>query len=242
MNRESHKDSGVENFTIKFKRSFTYLQTFLDNWMDKIQDQCLRDDQHKASFYIWCRYTMSIRTFHRICEPHFLPDVYVIGRSCIEYDAYLKGVIAESELAEHYLEFPDRARAYYGKVLESLGDTSRLAELEQGLKTVFGDGWRKEARITWCNTSELIEKYGGSEQRRIYAWWSHFVHGSAAALEMLQRIAPTQDRLDTAVVTVYSSYVLSTSDFLDFAWGQIVTPDKDSCENEFVHSVMAAWI
>lgn len=224
----------MENFTVKFRRSFTCLQTFLDNWMGKIQARCLGDDQRLASFYVWCRYTISIRTFHQICEPQHLPGIYVIARSCVEYDASLKGIIAEPRLAKDYLEFPDRAMAYYGKVLERLGDSSGLAKLEPDLKRVFGNNWRNEAKMKWCsNTSNLIEQYGGSEQRRLYAWWSHFAHGSAVSMEMLMRAVPSQYRLDTAVAAVYCLYVLSTNEFLCFAWGLVATPDSDSCKREF---------
>jgi hypothetical protein len=202
--------------------------------MSKIQGRCLGDDQRKASFYVWCRYTISIGTFHQICEPQYLPDIYVIARACVEYDAFLKGIIADPGLAKDYLEFPDRAMAYYGKVLERLGDSSGLAKLEPKLKSIFGENWRKESKIKWCsNTSDLIEQYGGSEQRRLYAWWSHFAHGSAVALEILMRTVPSQDRLDKVVTAVYCLYVLSTNEFLCFAWGPIATPDSDSCKREF---------
>lgn len=231
----------MAGYTVMFKRSFTHLQTFLDNWMGRIQAKCLGDDQRKASFYIWARYTMSIRTFHQICDPQNIPDIYVIARSCVEYDAYLKGVIADSELAKDYLEFSDNARAYYGMVLEKLGDNSQLAKLEPDLKRVFGNNWRKEARIKWCNTSKLVEQYGGPAQRCLYAWWSHYTHGSALAMEKLMCTAPSQHHLDTAVVNVYGSYVPSTDDFLSFAWGRIVTPDSESCKREF-QAVTEAWV
>lgn len=195
-----------------------------------------------ASFYVWCRYTISIRTFHQICEPQYLPDIYVIARSCVEYDAFLKGIIADPGLAKDYLEFPDRAMAYYGKVLERLGDRSGLAKLEPKLKSIFGENWRSESKIKWCsNTSDLIEQYGGSEQRRLYAWWSHFAHGSAVSMEMLMRTAPSQDRLDKVVTTVYTAYVLSTDEFLSFAWGPVATPDSNNCKREF-QAVLKAGI
>ena len=238
---ESNEDIEVENLTVKFRKSFTCLQTFANNWIGKIQDRCLKDEQHMASFYVWCRYTISIRTFHQICEPQYLPDIYIIARSCVEYDASLNGIMADSKLAKEYLEFPDRARAYYAKVLERLGDSYGLAKLEPDLKRIFGNDWRKEAKTKWCETSKLVEQYGGKDQRRLYAWWSHFTHGSALAMEMLIRTTPTQYRLDTVVATVYGSYVLLTDDFLNFAWGRIATQDSDSCKSEF-QAVLKAWI
>jgi hypothetical protein len=190
--------------------------------MGKIQDRCLGDDQRKASFYVWCRYTISIRTFHQIYEPQYLPDIYVIARSCVEYDAFLKGIIADPGLAKDYLEFPRKAKAYYARLLERLGGySSELAKLEPDLEKNLGKDWRTKARegVKWCNTSQLIEQYGERVERRLYAWWSHFAHGSAVSMDFLMCTTPSQYRLDTTVAAVYGSYVLSTEEFLSFAWG-----------------------
>ncbi|MHC4072566.1 MAG: DUF5677 domain-containing protein [Planctomycetota bacterium] len=234
----------MENSTTKFRRSYICLQKFLDNWTGKIHERCLGNEQRKASFYVWCRYTISIHTFHRICKPHCIPDIYVIARSCLEYDASLKGIIADPQLAKDYLEFPDKAKAYYVKLLERLGDTAESAKLEPGLKKVLGSDWRQKASMKWHKNgiSELIEQHGGPNSRRLYAWWSHFAHGSAVSVEMLQRTVPTQDQLDTTVAAVYGAYALSTSDFLDFAWGPVLTPDGESCKSDFDHSVIGNWI
>jgi hypothetical protein len=232
----------VESITVKFHRSYAQLLAFLDKWTDQIQEQCAGDYQRKASFYLWARYTISIRTLYQICDPHYIPDVYVIGRSCLEYDASLKGVMADRALAERYLQYPDKAMAYYATVLEKLGVRSELARLEPRLRKVLGDDWRSSAKAgrQWCNTSQLIEQYGGSEERRLYAWWSHFAHGSAVSVEVLQQTTPTQERLDSIIAFVWPAYGLSTCDFLDFAWGPVVTPASQNCKNEFTYRVMAA--
>ena len=222
--------------TAKFKRSYDPLMSFLDKWTGKIQDRCLPEEQSKACFYIWCRYTMSIRVLYKICEPQYIPDIYVIARSCLEYSASFKAVSVEPELAKAYVEYPDTARAYYGKVLEGLGDHSALAKLEPQLKGIFGDDWRAKAKFSWChptNISTLVNTYGGPDVRRLYALWSHFTHGSALSLEILQKMLPTQDALDKVIVAVYAQYVLITRDLIDLAWGVIVTYDSENCKREF---------
>lgn len=238
----------MDSITAKFKQSYSNLITFINKWTGKIQDRCLIDEQRKASFYVWIRYTISIGTLHQICDPHYIPDIYIIGRSCLEYSASLRGVMADAGLAKAYLEFPDRARAYYGKVLENLGLSSELAKLEPVLQKALGDDWRKKKRMNWLqgqkdlNISKLVEQYGGTNERLLYAWWSHFTHGSAVSVEILQRTTPTQDQLDKIVETVYGAYGLSTSDFLDFAWGSVITDDSQNCKDEFTYNVMAAYI
>lgn len=231
----------MKDLTYKFNQSYAYLQKFLDNWTEKIQERCIGNEQRKASFYVWSRYTISIHTFHQICDPHYIPDIYVIARSCLEYEAALKGIIADPELAKSYLEFPNRAKAYYCKKLEELDYSDELAKLEPDLKKVFGDNWRRKASPKWSVISNLINDYLGPDERRLYAFWSHFTHGSAVALNWLQNTIPTQNQLETPVTFVYGAYCLSTSDFLDFVWGSIVTHDSDSCKNEFIYKVMAAW-
>lgn len=231
----------MQDLTAKFQQSFTCLQKFLENWTEKIQERCIGDEHRKASFYVWARYTMSINTFHRIYDPHYIPDLYAIARSCLEYEASLKGIITEPELAKSYLEFPNRAKAYYGKILEELDYNDKLAKLEPDLKKIFGDNWRREARMQWSVISKLVKTYLGRDERRLYAYWSHFTHGSAVALNVLQQTIPTQKLLYDIVSAVYGAYILSTSDFLDFAWGSVVTTDSDNCKNEFIYKVMAAW-
>jgi len=225
----------------KFKESFKCLARFLDRWVPKIKDRCESDSQRRAAWYVWARWSLSFRTLDRICDANFLPDIYVIARSCFECEASLKAIMAEPELAQEYLEFSHKARAYYGCLLERLGDTDGLAKLEPDLKKVLGSEWRKKKSMQWARTSKVIETYCETETRKLYAFTSHFVHGSALVAQYLERTLPTDNRLDIAIAVTYGSYVLSTSDFLDFIWGQIVTPDSEGCKKEW-EQVMASWV
>lgn len=231
----------MKSDTAKFKQSYYHLSAFLDKWVEKLQERCLPEEQNTACFYIWCRYTMSIHTLHQICDPHYMPDIYVIARSCLEYYASFMAVLKDSKLASAYIEYPDRARAHYCKVLERLGYGSALAKHEPHLKSVFGDDWRSEARISWYpqGSSQLVETYGGLDERRLYASYSHFAHGSALALQTLQNTLPSQSTLDKVVVTVHYSYIEITRSLLELAWGKIVTQDSESCKSEFVEVAAA---
>ena len=232
----------MDSITAKFQRSYVCLQKFLNTWTGEIQDRCLVDEQRKASFYVWVRYTISIRTLHQISDPHYIPDIYIIGRSCLEYHASLMGVMADPQLATKYLEFPDRSRAYIAKVLARLGYTTWLAKEEPYLRKIFGDDWRKEARPTWHNISNLIENYLGPEERFLYWWGSQFTHGTSLSIENLQRTKPTLALFDKIIKVVFLAYGQSTRDFLDFAWGPVITDDSQNCKDEFRLNVMAAFI
>ncbi len=231
----------LDKATEKFERSCAHLVKFLDDWIDKIAGRCAQDEQQRAAFFIWSRYTMSIRTLQRICDPHLMPDIYLIGRACIEFDASLKAVTDDPEQAHKYLQFEDAAAAYLGKLFKRHGYTDDLGAMESRLKEALGPDWEKSARAKWCNMREIIVRYAGPEERIGYAWWSHFAHGSVVAIESLRGIAPTQRRLDQAMAVIYNSYLMSTSDFLDFIWGHIVTADSDRCKKEF-ETVMASNI
>lgn len=232
----------MESITDKFLRSYVELSTFLNKWTGQIQEQCVGDDQRKASFYVWFRYTISIRTLQRLCDPLYIPDILVIARACIEYSASLKGIISDPKLAADYLQFEHKAKAYYGKLLERLGDMTKIADLEQELKPIFGNNWREQADFKWANISALVELYGGPSERRAYALFSHFVHSSVIAPKVLERSIPTQRWLDLCIDTAYGSYCQSTFDFLNFAWGPVVTADSQNCKNEFTYKVMAAYV
>lgn len=90
--------------------------------------------------------------------------------------------------------------------------------------------------MNWCHPmsiSTLVKKYLGPNERLLYFMWSQFAHGSALAVEILQRTTPSRDVLDKVIVTLYAQYVLITRDLLDLAWGVIVTDDSENCKHEF---------
>ena len=231
----------LHNQVEKFKKSFIRLSRFLDQWVDKIKSQAIPDDIRRAAWLVWGRYSITIRTLNKICDPCFLPDIWLIGRSCLEYEATLKGIIDDPNIANDYLAFPDKAKAYYAWLLERMGHIDKLAHLETELISRFGENWRNNKAITWSRTSDLVEKYGGSASRCCYALWSHFTHCSVVASNFLENTAPSLDSLDTTIIVIYGGYVETTHDFLEFVWGPIVTIDSDKCKNDFL-DVMRNWI
>ena len=234
-------NSQLQNQTAKFKQSFPILGKFLDEWVDKVKSQAIQDDIRRAAWLVWGRYSISIRTLHEICNPYFLPDIWLIARSCLEHEATLKGIMDDPKIAKDYLNFLDKAKAYYAWLLEKLGQSDKLALLEPDLIKTFGKDWRNEKATTWSKTSELVEKYGGEASRCCYAMWSHFTHCSVVASQMLEHTVPSQTSLENTIATVYGGYVLVTSDFLDFVWGPIVTTESDRCKSDFLN-VMRKWI
>lgn len=231
----------LHNQTKKFNQSFILLSKFLDEWVDRVKSQAIQDDIHRAAWFVWGRYTLSIRSIHKICRPYFLPDIWLIARSCLEHEATLRGIIDDPEIAKDYLNFLDKAKAYYAWLLKKLGLSDQLANLEPDLIKTFGKNWQNAKATTWSKASESVETYGGDASRCCYALWSHFTHCSVVASQMLEYTAPSKARLDNTIASVYGGYVLVTSDFLDFIWGPIVTTESDRCKNDFVN-VMRKWI
>jgi len=233
--------SQLNNQTEKFKQSFIGLGKFLDEWIDKVKSQAIQDDIRRAAWLVWGRYSISIRTVHEICNPYFLPDIWLIARSCLEHEATLRGIMDDPKVAKDFINFTDKAKAYYAWLLEKLGYSDQLAHLEPDLIKTFGENWRNEKATTWSKASELVERYGGEDSRRCYALWSHFTHCSVVASQMLEYTVPSQTSLDNTIASVYGGYVLVTQDFLDFIWGPIVTTESDKCKKDFLN-VMRKWI
>lgn len=230
----------VHNQTAKFNQSFLLLSKFLDNWVDKVKSQAVQDEIRRAAWFVWGRYTLSIRSVHKICSPYFLPDIWLIGRSCLEHEATLRGIIADLEIARDYLNFMDKAKAYYACLVEKLGLRDRLTHLEPQLIATLGENWRDQKATTWSKASDLVERYGGPACRCCYALWSHFTHCSVVASQMLEHTVPSEISLDNTIESIYGGYVLVTTDFLDFIWGPIVTRESDRCKNDFLN-VMRKW-
>ena len=123
--------SQLHNQTAKFKQSFVALAKFLDEWIDKVKNQAIQNDIRRAAWLVWGRYCISIRTLHQICNPYFLPDIWLIARSCLEHEATLRGIMDDPKIAKDYLNFLDKAKAYYAWLLEQLGHSDRLAHVRQ---------------------------------------------------------------------------------------------------------------
>jgi len=231
----------LDNQTVKFNQSFILLSKFLDKWVDKVKSQAIQDDVRRPAWFVWGRYTLSIRTIHTICSPYFLPDIWLIGRSCLEHEATLRGIMNDPKIAKDYLNFMDRAKAYYAWLLEKVGLSDKLAQLEPELIKTLGENWRNRKAATWSKASELVERYGGDASRCCYALLSHFSHCSVVASQMLEHTGPSEMSLGNTIESIYGGYVLVTTDFLDFIWGPIVTTESDRCKNDFLN-VMRKWI
>jgi len=90
----------------KFLDSYSKLEKFLGKWITYLDKRCVgnTDNQIEASYYVWARYTISIRTLKRLCKPQFFPDLCVIARCCLEYDASILAIMLDEDLAKNYLE------------------------------------------------------------------------------------------------------------------------------------------
>jgi hypothetical protein len=224
----------------EFQESFKHLTKFWLDWAEEIDGQANQDNPRRASYYIWARWSLLIRTFYRICDPAYLPDIYLITRSSIECEAFFKAIKADPKLADKYLAFPEKAKAYYAWVCKRLGLKDSLAKLEPDLKRRFGDNWEAEKATQWCNTSDMIEKHCGPPSRLLYASYSHFVHGSAVVVNYLQGHSPSGAELAKVIDAVYTGYLLSTSDFLEMVWGPIVQEKSTRCQKVF-SDILKSW-
>jgi hypothetical protein len=97
----------------KFGCSSDKLMEFLTLWAKPLSEKCENisaSSQQKASYYIWARYSMSIKTIKQICVIEFFPDFCVIGRCCLEVSASLQAVLSNEQAANYYLEFEKHSK------------------------------------------------------------------------------------------------------------------------------------
>lgn len=226
--------------TDNFKKSFPLLVKFLGCWTNKIKSQCSDDAQRRAAWHIWGRYSLSVHTVYKICEAAYLPDLWLIGRSCLEHDAALQGVMASEKLAGDFLEFESKAKAYLGKIYGRLNSSANLQAIESAMTSIAGEQWRDHAAFKWCDISKVVEQHGGPQKRLLYASWSHFTHCSVLASLILDHIGPTQRNLDMTIGIIYVGYTRATYKFLDFIWGKIITLDSEQCKTAFRNVMTAA--
>lgn len=224
----------------KFLNSYSKLEEFLSKWITDLDKKCNRnsDNQIKASYYIWARYSIAIRSFRRLCEPQFFPDLCVIARCCIEYDASLLAVLSDQGVATNYLEFEKHAKASHLRKFGNTIDNNKKALYEnilasQGVEDVENYKWDK-----WCakqgGHTGLIREYESEDAIKLYSLWSHLSHGSVVGIRILQNTPDiASELLAKLIVETYSSYLCATKSFLDKLFGLIITPDSENCKEEF---------
>lgn len=229
----------------RFKRSHTVLQGFFEKWLSRIEERCSGQIQCKAAFYVWARYSMSMRTLNALLDPHFLPDLAVICRGCVEFDVSLEAVIKDEEMAREYLEFEKHAKARYLQILRKQGDIERLLLRKGQFEEKFNESPDNYKQTSWCakkgGISGLMRSPEHKNKLRIYNMLSHFAHGSVWAMQMLEGRVNPEQTLAMLVENMYTGYLDSSRAFVWFAWEPLTTPEGERCKNDFLR-VMSAQI
>jgi len=233
----------MENI-LRFKCSYAVLKNFFEKWLPCITDRCNGNDQRKAAFYVWARYSMSMGTIDAILDPHLIPDLFVICRSCLEFDVALEAVIKDKETAHDYLEFDKHAKARYLKILSKQGDIERMLMRSEQFEKMFGENPEDFRQSSWCTKkggiTGLMQLLGRKAGLRVYNMLSHFAHGSILAMQMLDgKIKDPEKMLVTLVDTTYTSYLDSSRAFVWFAWEPLTTPEGEECKSDFVKVISA---
>jgi len=226
----------------KFFNSEQKLREFFGEWSKPLDDRCKNnsDNQIRAAYYLWARYSMSIRTLEHLCDPKFLPDLFVIARSCLEFRVSLKALVSDEQLAKDYLDFEKHVKSRWFNQLQSEGDLSKTVEYRQKLSELGVKDPNEYRWDKWCVHADgitgLMKDFGDANEMKLYSQLSHFAHGSVIALQVLENTNPQgcAKFLDEVIKIIYLGYILSTKSFLNKAWGPIITPDSEACKNSFV--------
>jgi hypothetical protein len=217
------------------------LESFLQQWAQPLDQQCRNhaDIQVKAAYCIWARYTMSIRTVVHLSEPQFIPDLFVIARCCVEFNASLNAVLNDVNVAEQYLDFEKSALCSYVKYLEENDRTDDAENAREILKQMGVTDPTKHKSKKWCKQgyTKLVQKHAPNAVN-LYGQLSDFVHGSVVALRFMERQRPTEDGPGRIQMITDLGYVSSTKTFLDRAWGVIITDESERCKNDFLGVAM----
>ncbi len=228
-----------------FKRSYAALTRFHTSWLPRIQARCSGHDQREAAFYVWARYSMSMRTLDALSDPHLIPDLSVICRGCLEFDVALEAVMRDPGTARDYLEFVKHAKARYLRILGEQNQFDRMLFRRQQFEEEFGESPEEFGRSSWCARQQGITGLMRSLERtadlRIYNILSHFAHGSVWAVQTLDGgISNPEDALGALVNGTYVKYLKSSQAFVQFVWEPLTTPEGERCKCDF-NQVLAAY-
>lgn len=229
---------------LRFKQSYAVLQKFYEAWMDRIAERCQGHDQRQAAYYVWARYSMSMRTLDALLDPYLIPDLSVICRGCLEFDVALEAVINDENAAREYLDFEKHAKARYLKILSKQGDLDRWLMRRAQFRDTFGEDPEDFGRSSWCakyqGITGLMQKLSRTNELRTYNMLSHFAHGSVWAMQMLDRSTANPEKtLATLVHSSYTSYLNSSRAFVWFLWEPVTTSEGEACKSEFIEVIAA---
>ena len=227
---------------LRLKQSYAILQKFYEAWMDRIAERCQGHDQRQAAYYVWARYSMSMRTLDALLDPYLIPDLSVICRGCLEFDVALEAVINDENAAREYLDFEKHAKARYLKILSKQGDLDRWLMRRTQFRDTFGEDPEDFRRPSWCakyqGITGLMQKLSRTNELRIYNMLSHFAHGSVWAMQMLDRsTADPEKTLATLVHSSYTSYLNSSRAFVWFLWEPVTTSEGEACKSDFIEVI-----
>lgn len=228
----------------RFRQSYAVLQTFYERWLVLIGERCQGHDQRQAAYYVWARYSMSMRTLNAMLDPRLIPDLSVICRGCLEFDVSLEAIIKDENVARDYLEFDKHAKARYLKILSKQGDIDRLLMRREQFNETYGEDPDDFGRNSWCakyqGITGLIQKLERPADLRVYNMLSHFAHGSIWAMQILDgNITDPDKTLATMIESAYTSYLDSSHSFFWFVWEPLTTPEGEQCKNDFLEVVTA---
>lgn len=232
------------NSVSRFKKSYALLQAFYGRWLVRLGERCVGHEQRQAAYYVWARYSMSMRTLAAIVDPHLIPDLAVICRGCVEFDVSLEAIIKDENIARDYLEFDKHAKARYLKILSKQGDIERLLLRRNQFDETFGEDPDDFGRNSWCakyqGITGLIQKLDRSVDLRLYNMLSHFAHGSVWAMQTLDgNINDPDTTLGIMIEGAYTMYLGSSRSFVWFVWEPLTTPEGEQCKNDFVEVATA---
>jgi len=232
--------------TPPFKQSYAVLQKFYEHWLVRIEGRCRGHDQGQAAYYVWARYSMSMRTIDALLDPHLIPDLSVICRGCLEFDVALEAVIKDEGTARDYIEFGKHAKATYLKILKKQGDIDRLLMRREQFEETFGEDPEEFGRNSWCAKHQgitgLMQKLQRPNDVRLYNILSHFAHGSVWAMQALEGSTLQPEKtLATMVEATYDRYLSSSRAFIWFIWQPLTTPEGEKCKTDF-NEVHRRWL
>ena len=223
----------------RFKQSYAVLQKFYEAWLARIGKRCQGHDQRHAAYYVWVRYSMSMRTLDAILDPALIPDLCVICRGCLEFDVTLEAVIKDANTARDYLEFDKHAKAHYLRLLSKQGDIDRLLTRRDQFDETFGEDPEDFRQTSWCakqgGITGLMRTLNRTIDLRLYNIFSHFAHGSIWAMQTLDgNITDPANTLARTIDGAYARYLGSSREFISFIWEPLMTPEGEQCKNDFL--------
>ncbi len=213
------------------------IDAFVSRWVKDLWPYCKTNNQKQACWYLWIRYSLSLRSLRHLAAANDICGCYTIARCCIEYDVAISAIAKKPELGDDYMGYEVHAKSRHLQSMRHHEPSWKIDELEKYMASQFGPDFARSKKPNWHGGFPTLCVVAGCEDvLSMYHILCQFVHGTVTGMKALNTLGMMgEQHSGTTLMNLLTIHTLSflqitrrVLDVLFPLWTQV----KDDCEKE----------